>query len=306
MIGRDTVLTAGHVVYNSNWKEYNQNVKVVPAAKWDGTTFTEPYGSATAIETKALSGYLSGDTSQDVGVIKLNNSIGDKTGYLQLKIEQFIVGDKLKSIGYPGDRNGMYSAEGKVLIVNGSSFIKYDLDTYGGQSGSPVLNSSNQVVAVHYAGMKYEESNLGKPINIEILNLVSQVNATTGAVYRVYNPNSGWHHYTSSLAEKNNLVKLGWKDEGIAWEAGSGESIYRLYNPNAGHHFYTTNTSERDSLVKAGWKDEGVAFNSGDNLNVYRVYNPNTGEHFYTTNQLEVNNLVRLGWKYEGIAFKTK
>lgn len=39
------------------------------------------------------------------------------------------------------------------------------------------------------------------------------------ALYRLYNPNAkvGSHFYTTSLAEKNSLVKSGWKYEGVAW-----------------------------------------------------------------------------------------
>ena len=42
-------------------------------------------------------------------------------------------------------------------------------------------------------------------------------------LYRLYNPNAtgqyeaGGHHYTSSVAERDNLKSLGWRDEGIGW-----------------------------------------------------------------------------------------
>lgn len=38
-------------------------------------------------------------------------------------------------------------------------------------------------------------------------------------VYRVYNPNAvtGSHHFTLSATERDNLIKAGWKDEGISW-----------------------------------------------------------------------------------------
>ncbi|MCR5594054.1 MAG: hypothetical protein K6F79_09950 [Saccharofermentans sp.] len=38
-------------------------------------------------------------------------------------------------------------------------------------------------------------------------------------VYRLYNSNGGEHHYTTSVAEKNNLVAMGWSDEGIGWKS---------------------------------------------------------------------------------------
>lgn len=38
-------------------------------------------------------------------------------------------------------------------------------------------------------------------------------------MYRLYNPNaqSGAHHYTMSEEERDNLVSVGWKYEGIGW-----------------------------------------------------------------------------------------
>ena len=36
-------------------------------------------------------------------------------------------------------------------------------------------------------------------------------------VYRLYNKNNGRHYYTKNVGEKNKLVKLGWKYEGVAW-----------------------------------------------------------------------------------------
>jgi hypothetical protein len=128
------------------------------------------------------------------------------------------------------------------------------------------------------------------------------------SMYRLYNPNSGEHFYTSSASEKATLVSAGWHYEGIGWTAPSTSTtpVYRLYNPNAGDHFYTTSASERDSLVSAGWNYEGVSCNSASSSSgvpVYRLYNPNSGTHFYTTSSSEKENLVSLGWHYEGIGW---
>lgn len=143
-----------------------------------------------------------------------------------------------------------------------------------------------------------------------------EVRVTDGTVktYRVYNPNSGEHFYTQNLDEKDGLVKLGWRYEGVAWNAPdlSNTEIFRLYNPNAGEHFYTTNANERDSLVKAGWNYEGLMGYAVDadmvdenDEPVYRLYNPNaiTGTHHYTINADEYKSLIRAGWHDEKIAW---
>ena len=58
----------------------------------------------------------------------------------------------------------------------------------------------------------------------------------SGDMYRVYNPNSGEHFYTSNKVEKDHLVSLGWRYEGIGWQAPtvSNYPVYRLYNAYGG------------------------------------------------------------------------
>ncbi len=128
------------------------------------------------------------------------------------------------------------------------------------------------------------------------------------AMYRLYNPNSGEHFYTASVNERNNVIKAGWKYEGIGWYAPktSKKPVYRLYNPNAGDHHYTVSKAERNMLLKAGWKDEGIGWYAAEKgVAVYRQYNPNAvaGAHNFTTNKNEDKALVKAGWKAEGIAW---
>ncbi|MCR5593823.1 MAG: hypothetical protein K6F79_08790, partial [Saccharofermentans sp.] len=76
--------------------------------------------------------------------------------------------------------------------------------------------------------------------------------------------NGGEHHYTTSVAERDMLVSLGWNDEGIGWYSDDAQTVplYRQYNPNsfANNHNYTTSLGENDWLVSLGWKSEGVAW----------------------------------------------
>ncbi len=144
-----------------------------------------------------------------------------------------------------------------------------------------------------------------------VKNSVPKTDGTvwTIVIYRVYNKRTGEHFYTANVTEKNNLVKLGWKDEGIGWYAPSVSTVpvHRLYNPNTGDHHYTTNNKERANLVKLGWKGEGIAWYSdtAKGVPLYREYNPNAqiGSHNYTTMVKEHLNLVKIGWKNEGIAW---
>lgn len=155
------------------------------------------------------------------------------------------------------------------------------------------------------------------------------------SIYRLYNPNatdSGSHHYTMNPVERDYLVSLGWRYEGIMGYAiqpssethnlqhtgGIGAEVIRFYNPNTGEHLFSDSRAEQTLLKNAGWSCEGVAWlevaeegvwhlddNNYQAVEVYRTYNPNAkgGDHFYTTNLGEKNYLVSVGWKYDGVAF---
>jgi hypothetical protein len=129
-------------------------------------------------------------------------------------------------------------------------------------------------------------------------------------IYRVYNPNSGEHLHTMNSFERDYLVRLGWRNEGISMRvSNSGKQLFRIYNPNSGEHFYTLNAKERDNLKKYGWRYEGIAWLTPvTGLPMYRVYNPNTrgaGAHHYMMLQSERDFLVRSGWRSEGISWYT-
>ena len=130
-----------------------------------------------------------------------------------------------------------------------------------------------------------------------------------GAMFRLYNPNSGEHFYTSGTAELDNLVTVGWNYEGIGWyaPASSNTPVYRLYNPFGGEHHYTTSVAERDNLVNLGWNYESIGWYSDDNRTIplYRQYNPNeyANNHNYTTSIEENDYLVSLGWRAEDIGW---
>lgn len=89
-------------------------------------------------------------------------------------------------------------------------------------------------------------------------------------MYRLRNPNSGEHFYTSNNTEKDRLVRAGWDYEGIGLVAPSkGQPVYRLYNPNSGAHHYTISVNEKNNLKRAGWRDEGIGWYSGGNIPLY-------------------------------------
>ena len=83
-------------------------------------------------------------------------------------------------------------------------------------------------------------------------------------VYRLYNSFAGEHHYTTSEAERDMLVSVGWTWEEGGWFSDINQAVplYRAYNPNAfaNNHHYTTDWGEFQMLLSVGWKDEGVGW----------------------------------------------
>ncbi len=134
-------------------------------------------------------------------------------------------------------------------------------------------------------------------------------NSSSVDMYRLYNPNSGEHFYTSEESERDAVAAAGWDYEGTGWvaPARSNEPVYRLYNPNAGDHHYTMDSKERDNLKSLGWLDEGIGWYSDETktVKVLREYNPNAiaGAHNFTTSSDEDASLGSIGWNCEGTAW---
>ena len=217
-----------------------------------------------------------------------------------------------------------YSAEGARVLQYGKlstdgNFKKKGIGAFtlssgiSGKAGKDyhlymIAEDVNGSSSTDYASTPVDISNISQLAQIED-DSKKNTDKDTATMFRLYNPNSGEHFYTASLAEGKNLIVTGWNYEGIAWFAPkkSKTPVYRLYNPNAGDHHYTMSVTEKNSLVKAGWNYEGIGWYSDDKKGtpLYRLYNPNavTGAHHYTVSAKERDSLVSVGWKDEGIGW---
>lgn len=141
----------------------------------------------------------------------------------------------------------------------------------------------------------------------------SNIPAGSTPLYRLYNPNTGYHHYTTSDNERNVLLSIGWRSEGVAFyvmpadSSNGGAPIYRQYNPYNGQHNWTSSKYENDVLVSLGWIGEGTAYlqPASGGTNVYRLYNPYSYEHLYTLSYNEYVTLEGFGWSGEGVGWKS-
>jgi hypothetical protein len=188
----------------------------------------------------------------------------------------------------------------------------YDIDGWtGDQTGDEAsyrgFCPENWDMAFRYVGPEKDDPapHVETPAEKEAREM-QPVSNEGGDVYRLYNPYSGAHHFTTSAAERDALTGAGWQSEGVAWTAKVGKyAIYRLYNDGNGDHLFTTSFDEAKACADAGWFYEGVPFMaSDDGAEDYRLYNPNGGQHMYTTSASERDSLVAAGWNSEGTAFR--
>ncbi|MDR0958840.1 MAG: trypsin-like serine protease [Propionibacteriaceae bacterium] len=181
MVSWDTIVTAAHCMYSPKLKEYASEWKIAPGRDGDSYPFGV-YDSSNVTFTYINGNYILSegkDISSDWGIIKLNNRIGEVTGWFGVlsAVDNDSGGaSQLVSItGYPGgDSWGtMLSMMGYVAPTD-SMGLCYSIDTIGGQSGAPVYLPSKQVIAIHTYGVgaHCDNTNSGTLISEFIYNLI--------------------------------------------------------------------------------------------------------------------------------------
>ncbi len=87
--------------------------------------------------------------------MKLNRPIGYSTGWFGLRWQTASYNGSVNAVrGYPGDKafGTMWTMSGPIKQSTGNGLC-YEMDTIGGQSGSPVFGTStNQAIAIHTMG----------------------------------------------------------------------------------------------------------------------------------------------------------
>lgn len=172
LAGTRTVVTAGHCVHDQRFFDgWADHIEVSPGR--DDQDF--PFGTSVATRFSALNEWVANaDPDFDIGCIHLEEPLGDNVGFFGFAalpaddLEHHLVNVS----GYPGDRgNGrlQYFHANRVLHVSDRR-VFYDIDTFGGQSGSGVwIKETEQsepiVVAIHAYGTGGTPFNLGITAN---------------------------------------------------------------------------------------------------------------------------------------------
>lgn len=177
MIGRNTVLTAGHVVYDQTHGGYATAIVVTAAQNGNDVM---PYGQAVGTSWIADSSWTAAsnwtrngpnDFSHDTSVISLDRAIGDYTGwygYVSGGSASAYAGASVTTTGYPGDKpNGTMWTETAAVDRSSATALDFTntLDVYPGQSGSPVFVNGS-IVAVISNGTDAATNNVNEAIRI--------------------------------------------------------------------------------------------------------------------------------------------
>ncbi|QHZ49218.1 serine protease [Bacillus sp. NSP9.1] len=177
LIGPKTVATAGHCVYDTASGSFAGTATVSPGR--NGSSY--PYGSVKSTRYFIPSGWRSGNTNYDYAAIELSEPIGNTVGYFGYSYTtSSLTGTNVTISGYPGDKpSGTQWQHSGPITVSETYKLQYSIDTYGGQSGSPVFEQSSSrtncsgpcSLAVHtngvYGGSSY---NRGTRITKEVFD----------------------------------------------------------------------------------------------------------------------------------------
>lgn len=167
-IGPRCVMTAGHCVYSRSNGGWARRIEVIPGM--DSTS--RPFGSAVGTSFRSVNGWTSNaDPNYDYGCIILPTPLGNTTGFFGFAslTDSSLNGLLLNNSGYPGDKpfGTQWFNAGRVSQITARK-IYYMLDTFGGQSGSPVWRLSNgqrHAVGIHaYGGCPNSATRIVKPV----------------------------------------------------------------------------------------------------------------------------------------------
>jgi len=139
-IGPRVLATAGHCVYLQKERGWAASIDVIPGK--GGAT--EPYGRLTATRFASVDGWVE-DASRDFdyGVIFLDDpQLGASVGNWEVEapLDGEVAAVTARISGYPADRDRaefQYYHERSLQSATASRLL-YDIDTFGGQSGSPI------------------------------------------------------------------------------------------------------------------------------------------------------------------------
>jgi glutamyl endopeptidase len=187
-----------------------------------------PWVTVRATRFSALQQWInSADADYDIGCIQLSEPLADTVGYFKIaSLSDSDLTNALVNVsGYPGDPDDgrrKYFHANRVLRTSARR-VFYDVDTYGGQSGSPVWVQSSpaaepQAIAVHAYGTGGTAPSLGITANSG-----PRLSAEIVATVKEWLQGSNGVNYVGACEADHMLRSC----HGGGWAAASGDEIFR-------------------------------------------------------------------------------
>ncbi len=178
MIDKDTLLTAGHCIYDAKHGGFATGVVVIPGKFGD----EQPFGFAISKSLATTVGYQeTGDKIYDWGVIDVRTPIGDNTGWIGVRAyhePSALMYKDVNIVGYPSKEYifplWQHEMSGKIYGAT-DPLIAYYIDTTNGQSGSPVYeidsnNGNPYAIGIHTGGWDDGSFNRGTRVTNKMLD----------------------------------------------------------------------------------------------------------------------------------------
>lgn len=139
-IGPDTLVTAGHCVYDPYLNEWASKIVVFPGRNVNRM----PFGKANSKKLYSTQCWVENEAPEcDYGAIKIDKPLGYTVGWFGIGWkgrDSALLNHTVNVRGYPGDKNpygSLWTMAGPLEQLTRRQ-VGYSIDTYAGQSGSPV------------------------------------------------------------------------------------------------------------------------------------------------------------------------
>lgn len=159
IVGDRIALTAAHCVYEEG--TWSTEAYILPHASGNRSNSYIVNNGVRALKVIIPTAYKTNAiTGNDWAILILEEDVGAENGILPLDITAPTVGNQVTTIGYPREGVGgvvryMHESPGEILMV-ATNYIRYNCDTYYGNSGGPVIKESvvngttrYNVIAIH-------------------------------------------------------------------------------------------------------------------------------------------------------------
>ncbi|WP_425255775.1 trypsin-like serine peptidase [Mammaliicoccus sciuri] len=241
MIDDYSVLTAAHVVDKKDIKIK----KIVVYAGYQDNEAT--IDTVNVIKKYTIPEWINTRNSNlDMALLILEKPLGKTIGKLNI-VDKSSINELVFTSGYPGgnDLNKgkikpgyQYYSSGEIVKITNDKLF-YDLDSEGGQSGSPVFNNNNEVIGIHINGFWPEDKYK--------FNSAVKLSSSKIEIIKNWNNELKFERYDKIIYVNKNEAKI-WNDLNLNDLAFKNQNVNgRIYRAVT---IYTDSTGEKYILLK--------------------------------------------------------